>query len=394
MGINNLGGVTITASSGHSLQLGSNATAGQAQLNSSGLAVAVPTTISSTLGVTGDVTANGALVTRTNLVVGPQFVGFTGINTLEGAWGLTGTYVQNVITNGSTGAVASADYVVNNALSTDTTVYGDFGINSPTFGGTGSLNLPNATYLYSAGGPLVLGTSTPGSTIRMVVESGATDAIAVGAASVTVNLPLGCTVANGANATALGMALGTQAFLYNTTQLTGAFTLTLSGTPVVGSENIFFFQQGAVAQTVTLSLAGVTFYLNGTTTTGSGSLVIPTASIATPSARYGVTMLRDYPPLGHHTMPISKQDYITAAGPQAAALVASITPLLDAAVAQLQTKDVPLDVPLTEDVVPAVSALLNEAYTAAGWAGVSIGITAHRDDQGAQLPNTMTVSVW
>jgi hypothetical protein len=93
-------------------------------------------------------------------------------------------------------------------------------------------------------------------------------------------------------------------------------------------------------------------------------------------------------------MPISKQDYITAAGPQAAALVASITPLLDAAVAQLQTKDVPLDVPLTEDVVPAVSALLNEAYTAAGWAGVSIGITAHRDDQGAQLPNTMTVSVW
>lgn len=86
----------------------------------------------------------------------------------------TNNYAQHVIQNSSSGSTASADYVVNNDLSTDTTYYGDFGINSSTFSGTGSLSLPNATYLVSANGELVIGTWTANG-IRFVINQGATD---------------------------------------------------------------------------------------------------------------------------------------------------------------------------------------------------------------------------
>jgi hypothetical protein len=100
------------------------------------------------------------------------------------AAGFTGTYIQDMITNGSTGATASADYVVNNALSTDSSTYGDFGINSPNFTGTGSLNLPNATYLYAQGGDLTLGTSTANS-VHITTSGAATDAVLVGPGNTT-----------------------------------------------------------------------------------------------------------------------------------------------------------------------------------------------------------------
>ena len=87
----------------------------------------------------------------------------------------TNGYAQDIIQNTSSGTAASADYIVSNNLGTSSTYYGDFGMNSSTFSGTGSLSLPNATYLYSANGDLVLGTQTSNA-IHFVVNNGATDA--------------------------------------------------------------------------------------------------------------------------------------------------------------------------------------------------------------------------
>ena len=88
-------------------------------------------------------------------------------------------YNQVVIQNTSNSTSASSNYIVNNNLGTSTTYYGDFGINSSTFTGTGSLALPNATYLYSQTGDLVMGTNTSNA-VHFVVNNGATDAMFIG----------------------------------------------------------------------------------------------------------------------------------------------------------------------------------------------------------------------
>ena len=80
---------------------------------------------------------------------------------LEGASGIN-NYYQIVLQNTNSGSTASADFVVANNLGTSATYYGDFGINSSGFTGSGSLNLPNATYVYSQNGDLAIGTNTTG----------------------------------------------------------------------------------------------------------------------------------------------------------------------------------------------------------------------------------------
>ena len=111
---------------------------------------------------------------------------FTG-NVLYGAAGFTDTgvasqwtgsvngYFQQIIQNTNSGTGASADVIVSNNLGTATTYFGDLGINSSTFTGTGNFSLPNATYLYSQNGDLSLGTYT-NNAIHFIVNNGATDA--------------------------------------------------------------------------------------------------------------------------------------------------------------------------------------------------------------------------
>ncbi len=88
------------------------------------------------------------------------------------------SFIQAVFQNTNAGATASSDVVVNNNLSTDTTYYGDFGINSSAFTGSGSLALANAVYLTATTGDLVLGTTTSNA-VHIVVNSGATDAVTI-----------------------------------------------------------------------------------------------------------------------------------------------------------------------------------------------------------------------
>ncbi|HEX7642979.1 MAG TPA: hypothetical protein VF472_12300 [Burkholderiaceae bacterium] len=102
-------------------------------------------------------------------------LGYADTGMLGALQGSANGYLQFPIQNSSAGAAASADFIVNNNLSTASTYYGDFGINSSAFSGTGSFSLPSATYVYAANGDLALGTYTANG-IHFVVNNGATDA--------------------------------------------------------------------------------------------------------------------------------------------------------------------------------------------------------------------------
>ena len=100
---------------------------------------------------------------------------YSDVNILQSLAANANGYAQSVLVNQSAGASASSDFIVGNNQTTATTFYGDFGMNSSNFTGSGSLNLANAVYLYAANGDLVLGTYTSNG-IRFVVNNGATDA--------------------------------------------------------------------------------------------------------------------------------------------------------------------------------------------------------------------------
>ncbi len=97
------------------------------------------------------------------------------------------SYNQLVIQNKSNGTAASANLVVNNNASTDSATYGEIGMNSSTFTGSGALNAANAVYLAAHTAPLVLGTVTA-HPIRFTVNSGATDTIYIHEAGTAISV--------------------------------------------------------------------------------------------------------------------------------------------------------------------------------------------------------------
>jgi len=105
-------------------------------------------------------------------------LGYTDTSILASFTSSTNSYNQVLVQNTNSGTSASADFVVSNNLGTASTYYGDFGMNSSGFTGTGSMNLANAVYVQSASSDLVLGTLNA-SSIHFVVNNGATDAATV-----------------------------------------------------------------------------------------------------------------------------------------------------------------------------------------------------------------------
>lgn len=112
--------------------------------------------------------------TPITLAIG-QALGYTDTGVNLGVVSTTAGNAQVVAQNKSSATNARALFRVDNDISTATTNYGAFGINSSTFTGTGSFSLPTATYLAATNGELVLGTTTNNG-IRFVVNNGATDA--------------------------------------------------------------------------------------------------------------------------------------------------------------------------------------------------------------------------
>ena len=152
---------------------------------------------------TGSVTSNST-VTGTEFLVGSA--GYSTTNVLQQLTASTNGYVQSILQNTSSGTGASADFIVSNNLGTDTTYYGDLGINSSTFTGSGSLNLPNATYLYSQTGDLVLGTGTSNA-IHLIVNSGTSDAMTISSAGAITLPSFGTGLVHSSNAGLLSSSL-------------------------------------------------------------------------------------------------------------------------------------------------------------------------------------------
>jgi hypothetical protein len=88
------------------------------------------------------------------------------------------SYIQMEIQNTNAGASASSDVVVGNNNTTASTYYGDFGMNSSGFSGTGALGAANNVYLTATSVDLALGTTTS-NPIHFVIGGSATDAMTI-----------------------------------------------------------------------------------------------------------------------------------------------------------------------------------------------------------------------
>ena len=93
------------------------------------------------------------------------------------------SYAQIILQNTSTGASASTDFIVSNNSGTSLAYYGDFGMNSSAFSGTGSLGGAGYVYLYSQTADLAIGTATANA-IHFVTNSSATDSMLISATGV------------------------------------------------------------------------------------------------------------------------------------------------------------------------------------------------------------------
>ncbi len=231
----------------------------------------------SMVGITGgaiDGTTIGATtpstVKATSLTVGA--LGYTDTGILMSLAGSSNSYQQAIIRNTNSGNTASADVIVSNNNGTATTYYGNFGINSSAFSGAGSLNLPNATYLYAANGDLVIGTATS-NLVRFVVNSGATDAASISTAGLfTLNSGL-----TAFGAVGVGIA-GTASAGLNIAQtaLTGVsiqgINLSITAPSTATTSNVGIQSTLATAATAFVQTYAVHFAA-GTITKGAGSTI-------------------------------------------------------------------------------------------------------------------------
>lgn len=125
-------------------------------------------------------------------------------------------YTQLVLQNTSTGTTASSDVVVCNNNSTDSTYYGDFGINGGSFGGSTPFTTANNVYLTSTSSHLAIGTTTAHS-ILFVTNSGA-------AAAMTIDAGGNTTLGAGKSLSLTGSTSGTVSLL--TPATTTSYNLT------------------------------------------------------------------------------------------------------------------------------------------------------------------------
>ena len=136
-----------------------------------------PTTLNNgTLPMSGTtITENSSLpLATTTGIFNYGTLGFSDSNQIQAFQGSVNAYLKNVLQNTSSGTGASTDYVVANNQATATTHYGNFGINSSTFSGTGPYSIAGATYLGAMSGDLSIGTLSANA-IHLFYNNGATD---------------------------------------------------------------------------------------------------------------------------------------------------------------------------------------------------------------------------
>jgi len=85
-------------------------------------------------------------------------LGYSDVNIFASYAANLTSYAQVVLQNANNGATASVDFVVSNDQGSSSANYGDFGINSSGFSGTGNFNKAGAVYLYAASTDISIGT--------------------------------------------------------------------------------------------------------------------------------------------------------------------------------------------------------------------------------------------
>lgn len=204
-------------------------------------------------GAAALVAYNGTDFQGVNPIIGT--LGYSDTNIVSVAQGSVNTYIQTIIQNTNSGSSASADYIVNNNLGTATTYYGDFGMNSSGWSGSGAFNTANTVYLTATSGDLAIGTTTANA-IHFVVNGGTTDAMAISSSgTVTIN--------------------GSAISLAGNLTTSGAYALTLTTT---GATNVTLPTSGTLS---TIALSGTNTWTGSQTFSGSTSVFgAVTANIA------------------------------------------------------------------------------------------------------------------
>lgn len=153
------------------------------------------------------VTANGAVgYSFSDVILEDYYDSFTYTDTgILGGWSsTTAGYNQLLVQNKSNTATASANYILANSATTAVAGYGEFGMNSPSFTGTGSFSLPNVTYVNSVTTDLVLG-SSGGASVRLVSGTVASDAATVTTSNIFTAAPI-AVPAGGSTSARLGLS--------------------------------------------------------------------------------------------------------------------------------------------------------------------------------------------
>jgi hypothetical protein len=213
---------------------------------------------------TYQVTATAPIGTSANTgAYGYGTLSYMDTNIIEGFQGNANSYVQNILQNTNAGATASTDYVVSNNQGTATTFYGNFGMNSSGFAGTGAFNAPNVVYLTGTSGDLAIGTTTSNA-IHFVANGAATDAITISSSNIaTLNSPVLVTPALGTPASGVITNLTGTCTSCTASNATTAVNLsggTVSATTIAAS--------GLISPANTIGVKGTTL----STTTQAGSI--------------------------------------------------------------------------------------------------------------------------
>lgn len=184
-------------------------------------------------------------------------------------------YTQVIVQNPNAGSTASADIVVNNDNTVGAGTYGDYGINSSNYSGTGSFALPNATYLYAQNGELVLGTRTSNG-IRFVTNDSSTDSGGFSSAGVfSLGTPLAIT--SGGTGKNTAPAAYNNLFGFSSTSTAGGTTTLTNASSVY--QSFTGTQNQTVQLPATSTLAqGWSFHIVNTST---GILTVNTSTSVT-----------------------------------------------------------------------------------------------------------------
>ena len=186
-------------------------------------------------------------------------LGYSDSNIFASFTSSVNSYNQIILQNTNSGNAASTDFIVSNNLATSAAYFGDFGINSSGFSGTGALGAANNVYLYSQGTDLAIGTGSSNS-IHFVTNANSADAITV----------------NPSNAVAFNGSYGTSGYILQSngsgtppTWVSNTAGLTITSTTSNTNYNLGF--QSASSGTTTVDYINTNFTANPST----GALTAP-----------------------------------------------------------------------------------------------------------------------